>query len=209
LPSACSTESRSDTTEATCASTTASPPVWRSGAPRGQRLARDLAQVEALRPELAAAVARDLEDRADEPVHLAGGGADEGQRLGQVLGRGRARLVDGGFGERVAVGEDVGLDGLERLLELAREAHDVDQGRAQVVGDDVGEALHLGVGAHQVLGALLDPLLEARVEAPQLAVGRAQHVHLAAQRVEGPAHRPRRASAASRLATWARRFRRS
>ena len=35
----------------------------------------------------AAALARQLQDRVDQPVHLRGRGADEADRLGQVLAR--------------------------------------------------------------------------------------------------------------------------
>ena len=66
----------------------------------------------------------------------------------------------------------IGLDRRRGRLQLAGEAHDVDQRRAQVVGDDVGEALDLLVGAAEVGGALAHALLEAGIEGGDLALRR-------------------------------------
>jgi len=57
-----------------------------------------------------------------------------------------------------------------RLLQLAGEAHDVDQRRPEVVGDDVGEALDFVVGRLQVRRAGPHLLVEAVVGVGQFGV---------------------------------------
>ena len=59
-------------------------------------------------------------------------------------------------------------DVLAQRLELGGEAHDVDERRAQIVADDVGEALDLLVGLGQVGGAVFDDALEIGVGAVEL-----------------------------------------
>ena len=49
------------------------------------------------------------------------------------------------------------------IFQLGGEAHDVDQGRTQIVADDIGEALDLVVGFRQVGGAVLDDTFEVLV----------------------------------------------
>ena len=51
-----------------------------------------------------------------------------------------------------------------QFLQLAGEAHDVHQRRAQVVADDIGEALDLVIGFAQVGGALVDRGLEVEID---------------------------------------------
>ena len=58
-----------------------------------------------------------------------------------------------------------------QVLELAGEAHDVDQRRAQIVADDVGEALDLVVGFAQVGGALLHRGFQVEIVVAQLGLG--------------------------------------
>ncbi len=50
-------------------------------------------------------------------------------------------------------------------LKLAGEAHDVDQWRAQVVRDDIGIALDLGIRLFEIGGAFRHPALELGVSA--------------------------------------------
>ena len=59
----------------------------------------------------------------------------------------------------------------ERGLQLAGEAHHVDQRRAQVVADDVGEPLNFLVGALQVRGPFADTPLKATVQRINLDAG--------------------------------------
>ena len=54
-----------------------------------------------------------------------------------------------------------------QFLELAGEAHDVHQRRAQVVADDIGEALDLVIGFAQIRGALVDRGLEVDIVVAQ------------------------------------------
>ena len=58
-----------------------------------------------------------------------------------------------------------------QFLELAGEAHDVDQRRAQIVADDIGEALDLVVGLAQIGGALVDGGFQIEVVVAQLRFG--------------------------------------
>ena len=109
---------------------------------------------------------------------------DEAERFGEILRKLLVGVVENRFG---AVGRILGrlrlrrcsaaegCDALEdvaaQLLELAGEAHDVDQRRAQVVADDIGEALDLLVGLAQVGGALVDGGLEVEVLVAQSRFG--------------------------------------
>lgn len=58
-----------------------------------------------------------------------------------------------------------------QFLELAGEAHDVDQRRAQVMADDIGEALDFFIGLSEVAGAFLDDGLEIEIVIAQLGFG--------------------------------------
>ena len=58
-----------------------------------------------------------------------------------------------------------------QFLQLAGEAHDVHQRRAQIVADDVGEALDLVIGFAQVGGALVDRGLEVEIIVAQPGFG--------------------------------------
>ncbi len=58
-----------------------------------------------------------------------------------------------------------------QLLELAGEAHDVHQRRAQIVADDIGKALDLVIGFAKVGGALVDGGLEVEVVVAQSRLG--------------------------------------
>ena len=55
-------------------------------------------------------------------------------------------------------------------IELAGEAHHVDERRAQVVADDVGEALDLVVGVLQLADTIGDDRLEVLVGVAQLVL---------------------------------------
>ena len=73
--------------------------------------------------------------------------------FGQILAHRQLDVV----GNRVVVGFellDIVGDHFVGALELAGEAHDVDQGRAKIVADDIGEALDFVIGAGEVGGAL-------------------------------------------------------
>src|SRR5690606_32453943 len=59
----------------------------------GSAVVDDFGQLDGFRFELAAAFAGDFEDGVGQPVHFAGGRADEANRFGQVLGGGDPRLV--------------------------------------------------------------------------------------------------------------------
>ena len=58
-----------------------------------------------------------------------------------------------------------------QFLEFAGEAHDVHQRRAQIVADDIGEALDFVVGLAQVGGALVDRGLQIEIVVAQLRFG--------------------------------------
>ena len=97
------------------------------------------------------------------PVHLRRRGPDEAERFRQV-GLDRRASVRRDEVRRLRLrlrqeGSDVG----PHRLELAREAHHVDERRAQVVADDVGEALDLVVGRLQVGDALGDQAFQVLV----------------------------------------------
>ena len=70
-----------------------------------------------------------------------------------------------------AQGGDPPEDVAAQFLELAGEAHDVDQRRAQIVADDIGEALDFVVGLAQIGGALVDGGLEIEIVVAQLGFG--------------------------------------
>ena len=89
-------------------------------------------------------------------------------RAGSVVaGEHRHRRGADGAAQRRDPPEDVGA----QFLEFAGEAHDVDQRRAQIVADDIGEALDFVVGLAQVGGALVDGGLEVEVVVAQLRFG--------------------------------------
>ena len=73
---------------------------------------------------------------------------------------------------REAVGRAKCRDPLEdvaaQFLEFAGEAHDVHQRRAQVVADDIGEALDFFIGLAQIGGAFVDRGLEIDIVVAQL-----------------------------------------
>src|SRR3546814_3511908 len=97
---------------------------FRSPPQRGYHVGRDLAQVQRLQRQRAAADARHLQQRPDQVVHASGGLA----HARQVVAPGVVDLV------RIA------------LAEQAAESLDRPQRRAQVVGDAVSERLELLVG---------------------------------------------------------------
>ena len=135
------------------------------------------------RLELAPAFAGEVEDRADQPVHLADRGLDEAERLGEVLrqllvgavehGSAVSVAFSGAWARRLGAAQrcDPAEDVVAQLLQLAGEAHDVDQRRAQIVADDIGEALDLVVGFAQVGGALLDRGFEVEIVVAQPGLG--------------------------------------
>ena len=65
----------------------------------------------------------------------------------------------------------IGLQRSRRAFQLGREPHDVDKRRAQIVADDVGEALDLFIRARQSRGALDDATLQVLVEGLELLPG--------------------------------------
>ncbi len=85
--------------------------------------------------------------------------------IGGVVRRRTARRLRAG--KRRDPPEDVAA----QFLEFAGEAHDVDQRRAQIVADDIGEALDLVVGFAQVGGAFVDGGFEIEVVVAQLRFG--------------------------------------
>ena len=136
----------------------------------------DRRHVERFRPEGAPALPRQLQDCGDQAFHLGDGGADEAERLGHVA----VDLLS--LGMLLQRRPDLVPDGLQ----LAGEAHDVDQRRTQVVADDVGVALDLLVRLPQLrLGLAL--LGDVGVDTDPLAdvTGRVEH-RLAADRVVAP-----------------------
>ena len=88
---------------------------------------------------------------------------------------GSASLASGGAGDADAAGVAEGRDPPENVaaqfLEFAGEAHDVDQRRAQIVADDIGEALDFVVGLAQIGGALVDRGLQIEVVVAQPRFG--------------------------------------
>ena len=119
----------------------------------------DRRHIERFRPEGAPALPRQLQDRRDQAFHLGDGGADEAERLGHVA----VDLLS--FGMLLQRRPDLVPDGFQ----LAGEAHDVDEGRTQVVADDIGVALNLLVRLPQLclglallgdVGVNTDPLAD-------------------------------------------------
>ena len=84
-------------------------------------------------------------------------------RFRQLLAH-RESAAASGSAEPAPSSVDEGLDRLDARFKLARETHDVDERRPQIMRHDIGEALDLLVRPGEVLGALPHPLLEARVE---------------------------------------------
>ena len=76
-----------------------------------------------------------------------------------------------------------------QFLELAGEAHDVHQRRAQIVADDIGEALDFVVGLAQIGGALVDGGFEIDVVVaqPRLRPRRARALSRRTRKIEMPA----------------------
>ena len=142
-------------------------------------------EVDAFGSQFAPPLARDLEDGVDQTVHLARRRADEADRLGDIDPQGllrRGLLLGRGRGS----GFDIGVDRLEHSLQLAGEAHDVHQGRAQIMRHDIGEALDLLIGLDQRIRALAHALFEADVEDLDLPARRDE---LAGIADDGPARR--------------------
>jgi hypothetical protein len=144
---------------------------------------------------IAAAFAGQGEDRGNQAVHFADRRLDEAQGLVELPSELLVRV-----GQRGLVRWGVGAcgDGLRRrepceplknaapqLLQLAGKTHDVDQRRAQVVADDVGEALDFLVRLAQIRGALIDRGLEVDVHVAQLPFGLVAHFLRAPHQQDG------------------------
>ncbi len=95
-----------------------------------------------------------------------------------------------GWRRRATNGPTVFIDGFE----LAGEAHDVDQRRAQVVADDIGEALDLVVGAGQRLRCAR----RTRSSRPALSAWSSARAATSCACTERPSRRPRRQSSTIR-----------
>ena len=120
----------------------------------------------------------------DQAVHLGDRGFDEAERLGEILRKLLVGAFENGLGvvggivrrrRRRRCGAAERRDPLEdvaaQLLELAGEAHDVHQRRAQIVADDIGKALDLVIGFAQIGGALVDGGFEIEIVVAQLRFG--------------------------------------
>ena len=120
----------------------------------------------------------------DQAVHLGDRRLDEPERFGEVFrkllvgpfehGLGGVGRVFRGLGSgRLRPGKrcDPPEDVAAQFLQFAGEAHDVHQRRAQVVADDIGEALDLVIGFAQVGGAFVDRGLEIEIVVAQLRFG--------------------------------------
>ena len=121
----------------------------------------------------------------DQPVHLGDRRFDEAERLGEILRELLVGAFEHGLGgcrsrcraspARRTAARRKRCDPLEdiaaQFLELAGEAHDVDQRRAQIVADDVGEALDFVIGLAQIGGALVDRGLEIEIVVAQPCFG--------------------------------------
>ena len=100
-----------------------------------------------------------------------------------------------------------------QFLELAGEAHDVDQRRAQIVADDIGEALDFVIGLAQVGGALVDRGLQIEIVVAQPRLGLVARARRAPHQEDRDAgqrdhqRRSRRSSRARRAAGCGRRRR--
>ena len=149
----------------------------------------------------------------DQPVHLGDRGFDEAERLGEILrellvfafeqrlDRRRRRPDQRRRSRRRGQRRDPLEDIAAQFLELAGEAHDVDQRRAQIVADDIGEALDFVVGLAQIGGALVDRGLEIEVVVAQLGFGvvaRARRAPHQEDRNAGRARSPGRSRRRSR-----------
>src|SRR5258708_3660428 len=89
-------------------------------------------------------------------------------RFEKICSSGRRRRRGGGsMAERRDPLENI----VPQLLEFAGEAHDVHQRRAQIVADDIGEALDFVVGLAKIGGALVDGRLEIEVIVAQRRFG--------------------------------------
>ena len=122
----------------------------------------------------AAAFAGKSQDGVDQAVHLADRRLDEADRLVEFVAKRSSALDLPPAAARSPLAHCRAsscrrncIDALEKVLaqrlELGREAHDVDQRRAQVVADDVGEALDLVVGFLEVGRAVFDDPFEIGV----------------------------------------------
>ena len=143
-----------------------------------------LAHVDAFRLEFAPALAGEVEDRGDQAVHLGDRRFDEAERFGKILAKAACPGPRAPARPSVAVrrcrwrqrrdaakGRDAPENVAAQFLQLAGEAHDVDQRRAQIVADDIGEALDLVVGFAQVGGALVDGGFEIEIVVAQPGFG--------------------------------------
>ena len=134
------------------------------------------------RLKLAPALAGQVEDCRYQPVHFGDGRLDEVQRFGEIL---RALFVlalelrfgvdcshrDGHWGRGMRQRRDAPENVASQFLQFAGEAHDVDQWRAQIVADDIGEALDLVIGLAKIGGALVDGRLEIEIAVAQPCFG--------------------------------------
>ena len=124
---------------------------------------RDRLYVQRVRLQLPPALARDPEDGVDQSIHLARCGADESDSFRQVLGRRHACRAQLGIVVVAASRGDISLELADAGLELAGEAHDVHQRRAQVVRHNVRKALYLVVCPAEIGGTFADALLETGI----------------------------------------------
>ena len=97
---------------------------------------------------------------------------DEANRFRHVLSQWCAELLphwrgDLAFGRR----RDRVLQFLYAGIKFARKTRDVDQRGSKIVGDDMGEALNLLVGAREIRGAMFHTLLEFRIDFGDLITG--------------------------------------
>ena len=112
-------------------------------------------------------------------------------------------------GLRAGEGCDPLEDVAAQFLEFAGKAHDVDQRRAQIVADDVGEALDLVIGLAQVGGALVDRGFEVDdcCRAVSLRLRRGRATRRRTRKIERPASattRPEPATVTIEASCWVR-----
>jgi hypothetical protein len=135
------------------------------------------------RLEFAPPLAGEVEDGGYQAVHLGDRRFDESQRFGKILRKlpvfaVKDRLVlafdlwhrrsrSRGAAKCPNPPENVAA----QFLEFAGKAHDVHQRRAQIVADDIGEALDLVVGLAKIGGALVDRGFEIEVVVAQQGFG--------------------------------------
>ena len=115
-----------------------------------------------------AALPREAENGVDQPVHPLARGTDEFDCFGQVLAH---RDIGFGAHQRVVLPRQIVEEARQPFLgrlQLGGEAHDVDQRRAEVVTDDIGEALDLFVGALEIGRARGDRAFEPEIEPLQV-----------------------------------------